>query len=72
MEIIQDGDDLKIAMTQAGIIFGDFIENKKREKLLEGLGISDADLCRDLPVQIVSTGHSKVMIAVKSKAFLII
>ena len=67
VEIIEDGDDLKIAMTQAGIIFGDFIENKKRKKLLKGLGISDEDLCRDLPVQIVSTGHSKVMIPIKSK-----
>ncbi len=70
VEILQDGDDLKIAMTQAQIIFGDFIENKNKLILLEGLGIKDVDVCEDLPIQIVSTGHSKVMIPIKSKEIL--
>ncbi len=70
VEIQQDGNDLKIVMTQAQVVFGDIIENEKRLKLLEGLGIKDVDLCENLPVQIVSTGHSKVMIPIKSKRIL--
>lgn len=70
VEIIQDGDDLKISMTQAQIVFGDCIEDEKRQKLCEGLGIRDGDIFENLPIQVVSTGHSKVMIAVKSKNIL--
>jgi len=67
VEILQDENDLKIAMTQAQVIFGDLIEDENRQKLIEGLVIKDTDLCGDLPIQIVSTGHSKVMVPIKSK-----
>lgn len=70
VEIIQDGDDLKVAMTQARIAFESPIENDQRQRLIDGLGIKDDDICDDLPIQIVSTGHSKVMIPVKSKKIL--
>ena len=70
VEIIEDENDLRIAMTQGKIIFGDYIENERILRMLEGLGIKKDDLYNDLPVQIISTGHSKVMIPVKSKKIL--
>ena len=70
VEIIQDENDLNIAMTQAEIAFGNVIDGEEKETLLEGLGIESTDFQDDLPIQIVSTGHSKVMIPVKSKRIL--
>ena len=70
VEIIEDKNNLKIAMTQATVVFGNIIENENKAILLEGLGINDIDLYEDLPVQVVSTGHSKVIIPIKTKALL--
>ncbi|MBP7461585.1 MAG: PhzF family isomerase [Candidatus Delongbacteria bacterium] len=67
VELIPEEDDLRIVMTQAGIVFGTIIEGNEKDRLLEGLGLSDSDLDDSLPIQIVSTGHSKVMIPIKSK-----
>lgn len=36
--------------------------------ILAALGLSDADLVPDLPIQVVSTGHAKVLIPIRSYA----
>lgn len=62
-----DPDDPIITMTQGRIEFGQVLEDDLKEQLLEGLNIDEDDLDPGLPIQIVSTGHSKVMVPLLSK-----
>jgi len=67
VEIVSEDNERRIVMTQAGISFGKILEGKDRDTLVEGLGVNALDLEADLPVQIVSTGHSKVMVPINNK-----
>lgn len=66
-EIIQTHDDYKIVMTQGKIQFETPFEGELKTKICTDLGLNEADLNEKCPVQIVSTGHSKVMIGIKSR-----
>lgn len=68
VDILRQGDDLVIVMTQGKIQFGDIIQGSDRAALLTALGLEDSDLKEGCPLQIVSTGHSKVMICLQSLA----
>jgi len=68
VEIVPEEDDLRIVMTQAGIEFGAMLDGDRKAALLRGLGIDPADLDASLPIQIVSTGHSKVMVPLLRRA----
>ena len=70
VEILSESNDTRIIMTQAGIVYGSILEGKDKDKLIKGLNISALDIDSDLPIQIVSTGHSKVMVPIKSKSVL--
>lgn len=62
-------DKYEIAMTQGEIVFGDEITDGNKKRLLNALKIDEKDLI-DERIQIVSTGHSKVMIGIKDKELL--
>ncbi len=62
-------DKYEIAMTQGKIVFGDEITDGNKKRLLNALKIDEKDLI-DERIQIVSTGHSKVMIGIKDKELL--
>lgn len=70
VDIIRTNDaevrDYKIVMTQADIEFDDPLDFDIVLTICEALGISSADLHDNAPIQIVSTGHSKVMICINS------
>ncbi|MDT8717498.1 PhzF family isomerase [Clostridium sp. 19966] len=66
VDIIKEKDDYKIVMTQGKIEFGNILEGINKEELLEALNIEDEALLENYKIQIVSTGHSKVMIGIKS------
>ncbi|WP_105615420.1 PhzF family isomerase [Vallitalea okinawensis] len=66
VDIIKTKDDYKIVMTQGKIEFGNYIEGVNKEALLLAIGISEEDLLENCPIQIASTGHSKVMIGIRS------
>lgn len=68
IDILKENDDYKIVMTQGKIEFGSFIEGDEKEQLVSALGISQNDLLVNHRIQIVSTGHSKVMIGVNNKS----
>ena len=59
--------DILISMTQGKIVFEEPLSQNAVLKITDALGISSKDLLTDAPVQIVSTGHSKVLIGVKSE-----
>lgn len=70
VDIVEDGDNYKIIMTQGKPELGSQIDGANKKSLISGLGISDADLDKRCPIEIASTGHSKVMIAIKSRRLL--
>jgi PhzF family phenazine biosynthesis protein len=67
LEIIKIKKDYQIVMTQGSFELSDVLENTIRGRIVQGLGLADADLDERCPVQIASTGHSKVMIGIKSR-----
>lgn len=71
VEIEQDGkNDYKIVMTQGAITFGDILEDAILDEIIDALNIHKNDLRENCPIQIVSTGHSKVMIGISSRVLL--
>ncbi len=70
VEIVEEEGDKRIVMTQAGIEYGAVLEGAQRDTLLSGLNLSAAEIDRDLPIQIVSTGHSKVMVPIRKRSVL--
>jgi PhzF family phenazine biosynthesis protein len=57
-------------MTQGAIEFSDPIPKPQRTDILSALGLDASDLDERCPIQIVSTGHSKVLIGIRKAATL--
>jgi PhzF family phenazine biosynthesis protein len=70
VDIVKENEDYKIVMTQGKIEFGAIIDSINKEDLLAALNIKNSDLLENYEIQIVSTGHSKVMVGIKSIATL--
>ena len=66
VDIVKENDDYKMIMTQGKIEIGTIIDGANKKYLLSALNISNNDLLDKYEIQIVSTGHSKVMIGIKS------
>lgn len=66
-EIIKTNDDFKISMTQGKVIIDPPLEDSICSELLVALGLTSKDLDRSCPIQIASTGHSKVMIGIRER-----
>lgn len=70
VDIVKQENDYRIVMTQGEIEFGSILEGANLGQLVSALNICNEDLLENYPVQIVSTGHSKVMVGIKSRALL--
>jgi PhzF family phenazine biosynthesis protein len=66
VDIEKIDNDYKISMTQGKIEFGTILVDEYRQILLDALGICEKDMIENFNIQIVSTGHSKVMVGIKS------
>ncbi|MBU1178211.1 PhzF family isomerase [Patescibacteria group bacterium] len=66
VDIIREDNDYEIVMTQGEIEFATPFGKDITDKICEALKITPDDLLENVPVQIVSTGHSKIMICIKS------
>ncbi len=66
-EIKRNNGDYHVTMTQGKFEMGDPFDHSTLMKLTSALRISVDDLVQTCPVQIASTGHSKVMICIKSR-----
>ena len=66
VEIIKTKKDYKIVMTQGAILF-QAIEKKFQKEIIKALGLTSVDCNNECPIEIVSTGHSKVMIGIRSR-----
>lgn len=63
-------DDYEITMTQGKFELSPPLSLENQTLLVAALGITLADLIDNCPIQIASTGHSKVMIGIKSRSTL--
>lgn len=66
-EIDRSGERIKIWMTQGDIQFENDLSSAVQKQIVNHLGLSFDDLDSNCPIQIVSTGHSKVMVGISSK-----
>jgi len=67
VDIIKEDNDYKIVMTQGEIGFSEVLEEEIVDNILNALYINAVELIGDCcPIQIASTGHSKVMIGIKN------
>lgn len=64
VEIIKEGNDYSIVMTQGRIEFYPPIAFEERAKIVNALELKEDDIDQRCPIQIVSTGHSKVMVGI--------
>ncbi len=69
VEIIKENGDYKFVMTQGQISFQS-IEKKFQQKIISALGFEERDRDEKCPIEIVLTGHSKVIIGIKSRKLL--
>jgi len=67
VDIVKQDDDYKIVMTQGAIEFGEPFHSKQIDETLAALRLRRGALDPRCPIQIVSTGHSKVLVAVRSR-----
>jgi PhzF family phenazine biosynthesis protein len=65
---IVKNDNYTIWMTQGAIEFSEPLATKDRHILLSSLGLTEEEIDERCPIQVVSTGHSKVMIGITSIA----
>lgn len=70
VDIIKTGDDYSIVMTQGTPTVGEPLSDEIQDRIVSSLGIEKSDLREDCPIVIASTGHSKVMIGIKSEGVL--
>jgi len=62
------GEEYFIYMTQGPPIFGGVLSQRTTTELVDALGVTRSDLRNDCPVQVVSTGHSKVIVPIRTAA----
>lgn len=67
-EIIKENGDYQIVMTQGSFEVSPAFDEDTTKKLIDALGLEYNDIDENCPIQIASTGHSKVMIGIKSRA----
>jgi PhzF family phenazine biosynthesis protein len=66
-EIIKENGDYKVVMTQGKFELSPALDDDTTQKLLAALGLDYFDIDKKCPIQIASTGHSKVMIGINSR-----
>ena len=67
-EIIRSNGDYQVLMTQGKFELSQKLDEQITNKIIEALGLESSDINSKCPVQIASTGHSKVMICIHHRA----
>ncbi|MFV0137957.1 PhzF family phenazine biosynthesis isomerase [Streptomyces sp. HMX87] len=68
VRIHRDADRVRIGMHQGAAVFGPELDSLQVSRLLRALGAAPGDLADNGPVQIVSTGHAKVLVELRDRA----
>ena len=69
-EVIRSSNTIKIKMTQGTITFSKPFHGGVKNQIIKYLGLKSTDINELCPIQIVSTGHSKVMIGINNNKVL--
>ncbi|MEW5970347.1 MAG: PhzF family isomerase [Pseudomonadota bacterium] len=69
VSIFRSSKELLVKMTQGRVEFLPPFNASQRSELASALGVSESDFV-DLPIQVVTTGHSKVMVPMLSRSTL--
>lgn len=67
VEIVRNDSGYKITMTQGEIVFEPPLNKERCKELRKALRLEEEEFYNECPIQIVSTGHSKVMIGIKTQ-----
>jgi len=67
VDIVKEDSEYRIIMTQGAFEISPEIKGRNKNDILNALNLSDSDLDDRCPVQIASTGHSKVIVGIKSR-----
>ena len=67
VDIVKENSDYRIVMTQGSFEISPPITGETRNDIIEAMNLSDADLDDRCPIQIASTGHSKIILGIKSR-----
>ena len=67
VDVIKENADCRIIMTQGKFEIFPQITGKNRMDILNALNLTESDLDDRCPIQIASTGHSKVMVGINSR-----
>lgn len=71
VDIVPEDGDYRVVMTQGEVTFGEeWSDDQQVFTLCRALGILKSDLDPRCPIQIVSTGHSKVMVGISAISLL--
>lgn len=70
VDVVWKDNDYSIVMTQGTPEVSDPLDEAVRAQIAEALGIAESDICKEYPVAISSTGHSKVMVPIYSNGLL--
>ncbi|CAM3175140.1 PhzF family isomerase [Chryseobacterium flavum] len=70
VKIEKEDNDYRITMTQGTFGLSPAFDPSTTQNIIRALGLTMNDLDERCPVQIASTGHSKVMIGIKSRSVL--
>jgi PhzF family phenazine biosynthesis protein len=66
VKVVRRDADYQVVMTQAKPEFQEPLSRRELVRILRALGLDVEDIRGDCPVQIVSTGHSKVMVGIRA------
>lgn len=67
VEVLKTDSDYRVNMTQGSFEISDPIERKIQDEIIKALSLSPHDLDERCPIQIASTGHSKVIIGINKR-----
>ncbi|WP_336960422.1 PhzF family isomerase [Chryseobacterium contaminans] len=70
IDILKADNDYQITMTQGSFSLESAFEPLIQQRIVNALGLKKEDLNEKCPIQIASTGHSKVMIGINNKTLL--
>ena len=67
VEVSTEGQEIQVSMTQGTVEYGPLLSADELDLLATALGLAPSEFVDGLPAQIVSTGHSKVIIPIQSR-----
>lgn len=67
VDIVKEDYDYRVIMTQGSVEISDSVNVETQNEIISALGLLPHDLDERCPIQVASTGHSKVMVGIKSR-----